>query len=183
MLALTAAHAGSLGGGIAHSSGLFPETVPLLSAEGQTMTAAGSRDVGGDGLAFLPMLLISAAVALLMLGAFTVWLQRQVVASLQEVVHAMEAGRPTRLRSGGRVVRELRLLEERYNRSRTLIDQRLRELDELAYRDQLTGATNRRGLEEALALELERAERTGSGPAVIYLDLDGFKEVNDRWGH
>ncbi|HSP38448.1 MAG TPA: EAL domain-containing protein [Frankiaceae bacterium] len=58
-----------------------------------------------------------------------------------------------------------------------------RRLTHLAYHDQLTGLPNRTRLTEQLDLELLRARRTGRGVAVLYFDLDGFKDINDRHGH
>ncbi len=56
-------------------------------------------------------------------------------------------------------------------------------LQELATRDSLTGLLNRRALYDAARLELERASRTGSPVSLIMLDLDRFKDLNDRYGH
>ena len=49
--------------------------------------------------------------------------------------------------------------------------------------DGLTGLANRRQCEETLASELARLERFGGPLAVVFADLDWFKEVNDRHGH
>jgi len=49
--------------------------------------------------------------------------------------------------------------------------------------DGLTGLANRRQSEDALAAELARAERLGGSVAIVLADLDGFKSVNDRYGH
>ena len=57
------------------------------------------------------------------------------------------------------------------------------ELAELARRDPLTGAGNRRLLAERLRYELARHRRTGGELALLVLDLDRFKEVNDQLGH
>ncbi|MCL3860997.1 sensor domain-containing diguanylate cyclase [Actinotalea sp. K2] len=54
---------------------------------------------------------------------------------------------------------------------------------ELALRDALTGLANRRLLDELLASALARTRRDGHRLVVSYLDLDGFKEVNDEHGH
>jgi diguanylate cyclase (GGDEF)-like protein len=65
-----------------------------------------------------------------------------------------------------------------------LVNLQLREsLREQALRDALTGLYNRRYLEERLAQELRRAYRTGTPLAVLLLDLDRFKQVNDVHGH
>ncbi len=53
----------------------------------------------------------------------------------------------------------------------------------LAILDPLTGLYNRRFGEESLAKEIKRVERTGEDLAVIVLDLDYFKEINDQYGH
>ena len=49
--------------------------------------------------------------------------------------------------------------------------------------DPLTGTLNRRGFEERMAAELERARRDQGGFGLVLLDLDAFKEVNDQQGH
>jgi diguanylate cyclase (GGDEF)-like protein/PAS domain S-box-containing protein len=56
-------------------------------------------------------------------------------------------------------------------------------LEELADHDSLTGLLNRRRFEEELSKELSRAARTGTPGAVLLIDLDRFKDVNDRYGH
>ena len=52
-----------------------------------------------------------------------------------------------------------------------------------ALRDPLTGLANRRALDERLGYEIARHTRHGESFAVLALDLDGFKAVNDRFGH
>jgi diguanylate cyclase (GGDEF)-like protein len=52
-----------------------------------------------------------------------------------------------------------------------------------AYSDTLTGLPNRRALDERLEEEVQSARRTNYSFAVIMMDLDGFKAVNDTYGH
>lgn len=58
-----------------------------------------------------------------------------------------------------------------------------RQLADAARLDPLTGVGNRRAWNEQLALCLSRAERHNEPMSVALLDLDGFKEFNDDWGH
>ncbi|MFP4182078.1 MAG: PAS domain S-box protein [Thiohalospira sp.] len=57
------------------------------------------------------------------------------------------------------------------------------ELEYQATFDRLTGAYNRQGTEAYLERELERSRRHGHAMSVAMLDVDHFKEVNDRYGH
>jgi len=58
-----------------------------------------------------------------------------------------------------------------------------RRIHELAYFDHLTGLPNRRLLVDELSRMLPRSERNGQFGAVLFIDLDNFKQVNDTLGH
>lgn len=58
-----------------------------------------------------------------------------------------------------------------------------RRLEALALYDPLTGLPNRALLIDRLERALDRSQRDGTGLAVGFLDLDGFKQVNDLYGH
>jgi diguanylate cyclase (GGDEF)-like protein len=60
---------------------------------------------------------------------------------------------------------------------------RVAELETRVDEDPLTGLVNRRGFERALERALAFVRRYGASAALLYLDLDGFKPVNDRHGH
>ena len=57
------------------------------------------------------------------------------------------------------------------------------QLSSLVLTDPLTGCVNRRGFDQALAREVARAKRAGSELALLALDIDHFKSVNDTFGH
>jgi diguanylate cyclase (GGDEF)-like protein/PAS domain S-box-containing protein len=63
---------------------------------------------------------------------------------------------------------------------RKLMDARLRHLAE---HDSLTGIFNRRLLERQLAMQVARCRRYGEQAALLVIDLDSFKQVNDTYGH
>ena len=56
-------------------------------------------------------------------------------------------------------------------------------LESLALNDPLTGLANRRLLTDRMSMALVHARRNKSAMAVVYLDLDGFKQINDTLGH
>ena len=56
-------------------------------------------------------------------------------------------------------------------------------LEALAKTDGLTGLYNRRHFQEVLEAEIERAERESWPLSLLFIDLDHFKQYNDRWGH
>lgn len=71
-------------------------------------------------------------------------------------------------------------LLERNNRQLVSLSRRL---EALSGTDPLTGLPNRRALEDRLAVEVARANRYGAPLALVMVDLDHFKQVNDRLGH
>lgn len=56
-------------------------------------------------------------------------------------------------------------------------------VNKLVREDQLTGALNRRGLDDALEREAARAERGGTPLCIALIDIDNFKKINDAFGH
>ena len=63
------------------------------------------------------------------------------------------------------------------------LEKSLEEARSFALVDSLTGALNRRGFEKAYESEMARARRSGSRLALVMIDLDDFKVLNDRYGH
>lgn len=64
-----------------------------------------------------------------------------------------------------------------------LLEEQIEHNKHLALHDALTGLPNRRLFQDRLAITLERARRTGTQAALLVLDLDQFKQVNDTMGH
>ena len=78
------------------------------------------------------------------------------------------------------------LLVSEIDRLRTQVrelDSRVAELDQLAYRDALLDLPNRRSFLTSLEQLIARVERYDDPAAMVFVDLDGLKRINDRFGH
>jgi diguanylate cyclase (GGDEF)-like protein len=64
-----------------------------------------------------------------------------------------------------------------------LLEEQIEHNKNLALHDMLTGLPNRRLFEDRMTSSLERSRRTGTMMALLVIDLDGFKKVNDTLGH
>src|SRR5687767_14474682 len=78
---------------------------------------------------------------------------------------------------------EVRLLNLEAKNHGRVLEQLVQDLQEQAVTDPLTGLLNRRLLQEFLPREVMKANRHGTSLAVIMVDLDFFKRINDAFGH
>jgi diguanylate cyclase (GGDEF)-like protein len=81
------------------------------------------------------------------------------------------------------VTRDLEAALEEKNRMAAELQALTQELERRSLTDELTQLPNRRSLTEALRREIAQARRRSAQLAVIMLDIDHFKAVNDTWGH
>ncbi|WP_293005105.1 GGDEF domain-containing protein [Nitrosomonas sp.] len=72
---------------------------------------------------------------------------------------------------------------KRAERKIELLKGELEQLRGLVQTDQMTGAFNRRGLDEIFKREAARADRNAQSLGVVLIDLDNFKKINDNFGH
>lgn len=133
------------------------------------------------------LLIIGATVGLGLIGAVAgvLWLARSVLIPLREfekgLSHFANDNLSYRLdlhndNELGRLARDFNNMAER------LMEHKIR-LEELSSRDGLTGLYNRREFEDRLREEVQRARRYGKPLSVMLLDIDHFKNINDRYGH
>jgi diguanylate cyclase (GGDEF)-like protein len=79
----------------------------------------------------------------------------------------------------GRLISEIDALRDKVAH----LQERVEQLDQLAHEDSLVGLPNRRGFVRALERLIDRAARYGERAAILFVDLDGLKLINDSFGH
>ena len=104
---------------------------------------------------------------------------RHVMAELLQDTRSMQLD----VRRNRDEMQEARLKVDQAQERILQLETELREVSEKVRVDQLTGALNRRGLEEAFDMEAARAQRSGKALALALLDIDNFKQLNDMRGH
>jgi diguanylate cyclase (GGDEF)-like protein len=78
-----------------------------------------------------------------------------------------------------RLVEEISLLRAKVAR----LQERVEQLDQLAHQDSLINLPNRRGFTRELERLIARVDRYGVSAAMLFVDLDGLKMINDTFGH
>ncbi|MGB8339280.1 MAG: GGDEF domain-containing protein [Burkholderiales bacterium] len=87
------------------------------------------------------------------------------------------------LRDAELQIETLAAANARYRKKLVLLAYRAAEARHFAYHDELTGLPNRRLLLDRLKQAMAQAERQHKQVALLLLDLDGFKNINDKYGH
>lgn len=145
---------------------------------------------------FSGLLLVFGVLFLVALGLFNVVLNRLILRPLSLLDAAMEkvgAGEalplPSRPEVGeiGSLMGHFRNLAETVQNQRRNLEQtvaqRTEALDRLTKLDPLTELFNRRGMNAQIEREISRATRLGTSFGVLWLDIDWFKQINDKYGH
>jgi diguanylate cyclase len=97
------------------------------------------------------------------------------------IVHAERAETP--LSDAAAEVAALRSINARLLREIAVLKEREAHALRLADRDGLTGLYNRRRMSELVAAAIDEAKRGGHQLGILFVDLDGFKRINDQYGH
>jgi diguanylate cyclase (GGDEF)-like protein len=129
----------------------------------------------------VPPLLIAAGVALIAAALLGAWLAEMATRPLRRLLVTAE-----RASAGDLSARTAVAGRDETGRLGRRLDElivALQDVQRLSTTDALTGLGNRRHLGEALRREIERAGRFRRCLGVLVLDLDHFKEINDRYGH
>ena len=83
----------------------------------------------------------------------------------------------------GMLARSFNHMQDQLNQQMTALEHSRQEMDQLARHDAMTGLPNRRLFQERLDNALARSQRSGTRFALLFIDVDKFKSINDRWGH
>ncbi|HNZ90885.1 MAG TPA: diguanylate cyclase [Acidovorax sp.] len=150
--------------------------------------AAVQGEVVDLGRSILNMLLVLSAVGV----ALAAWVSRVVTQPLQAMVQAAQAfsrGQPhgelpvQRGDEVGELARGFQDMEQQISRQLAELNFSRDAMAHLAYHDALTGLPNRRMFEQRLMQALELSRRSGRSCALLFVDLDDFKAINDTHGH
>ncbi|MFQ5879807.1 MAG: putative bifunctional diguanylate cyclase/phosphodiesterase, partial [Dehalococcoidia bacterium] len=183
--------AGDVEGAVAGLRTLAAETIALqpaisvtIQAERQEMVALRSHANRTAEFAF--WLLVASSAGGLTLGiALSLLVASSIIkplSSLEATAVAVSTGDLTaRARATG--PRELARLGKALNRMMATVEERTETIRHLAYHDALTGLPNRALFQDRFTVAVAQARRNKEGLAVMSLDLDRFKLVNDTLGH
>ena len=156
---------------------------------GWTAVARQPLDMAYAPVTDMMMRIVVAGVALSVLFVLVGWVvAEKVIAPLKDLTNAandLSRGVPTEflrrhpIREVEVLSNSIAMLVENLTRSEHDRDR----IHHAAVKDHLTGLLNRMGLAAYIESTLPRIAKNGSGLEVLYMDLDGFKQVNDTLGH
>ena len=164
-------------------------TVPIRESGelvGEFVLLGDASDLAANLLKTLRAAVLSALLALAIGLLVAARLQKGITAPLRHLTSAMDRVRKTHDYSAHIKATsndEVGHLVHSFNETLSEIRERDRELEKLAYYDPLTGLANRTLFHRALEDGISHCERTGANGALLLLDLDRFKEINDSLGH
>ena len=145
---------------------------------------------------FSDLIILAAVTLVIFLLLFNLAFNRHILRPVEDLDHAIselrDTGRITPLpehKTGetGRLMRHFNNMALQITRHQQELEervqQRTQELEKLTQTDPLTGLLNRRGMLLPLPRHMNRLEREDKNFGILWIDMDNFKDVNDRFGH
>lgn len=148
-----------------------------LSSQRETRPAQGSTDIHPVALVISNGSPILFTFAVLAMGAYLA--RRKFILGIGAIALSLVL---YSLRASLLQARYMRAQQKLLQSERALLQANNR-LHELSFKDSLTGIANRRKLDQTLEVEWNRAQRTGQPLSLLMIDIDHFKNLNDRYGH
>lgn len=180
--------AGGFAGGIAELDAHLGRATELLEqahhlSEGEMVTSVASAQSRRRSVLALVVGILALGVAVAAAGATT--LARSILAPITALergaAHFARGNLAYRVPAGHPP--ELHRLAATFNHMADTLRKKEIALADLSVRDALTSVFNRRELLRRLTVEIERSRRYGEPFVLLFLDADGFKTINDTYGH
>jgi diguanylate cyclase (GGDEF)-like protein len=172
----------------------LPRSLPII-----VVVERDRAEVFEAWLKLLELFLVMVAGLTLIVGFIAYWMGRSIVTPLNSLIAAADGiahdDLSVHLRGApageiGRLTHVFNIMIDRLRKSHAEVEeakqtlqQQNQLLEKLAVTDSLTGVSNRRRLDEILADQFARFRRNHRPFAVLMLDLDKFKSINDSYGH
>ncbi len=169
----------------------------LVRARGNASQGAIARSIVSGWIMLIVVLLLAVVTATVMAMVVTRALRRRLDLVRVPVHRLAEGDLSARARDTETPEDEISMLAHDFNVMATALEQRAQENEALQHqlktalmteqerssRDPLTSLRNHRYFHESLASEIDRCTRSSAIVTIAVLDLDDFKQVNDRFGH
>jgi predicted signal transduction protein with EAL and GGDEF domain len=126
---------------------------------------------------------IAIAAGLAFIVAFLISRPLEQIIAASRKMGAGDVSARVKVTSSNLIPAEFRTVEQSFNAMAGQIHQNINQIESLAYIDTVTGLPNRECFRTTVEADLVKLGETGESGAMVFIDLDGFKSVNDAMGH
>ena len=126
---------------------------------------------------------IAIAASLAIIVAFLISRPLERIIAASKKMGAGDVSARIDVTSSNLIPTEFRVVQESFNAMAGQIHQNLNQIESLAYIDTVTGLPNRECFRTTVENDIVKLDATGGTGALVFIDLDGFKNVNDALGH
>jgi len=126
---------------------------------------------------------VAIAAGLAFIVAFLISRPLEQIIAASRKMGAGDVSARVKVMSSNLIPAEFRAVEQSFNAMAGQIHQNINQIESLAYIDTVTGLPNRECFRTTVEVDLVKLGETGESGAMVFIDLDGFKSVNDAMGH